>query len=163
MMQMVMPYLTEIAAGVAVVALIVAIWALVAAGQAKKRLHLELAGVSRLANGDGWSEALAKLNDLPELESRIGGRIDELENQQSLVISRLGLVRYNAFEDTGADLSFSLAILTDQGNGIVLTSLWGRDEVRVYAKPLESLSSRYALSNEEKQALDLARSQRRAP
>ncbi|MCY0885275.1 MAG: DUF4446 family protein, partial [Firmicutes bacterium] len=47
------------------------------------------------------------------------------------------------------------------GDGLVLTGLWGRDEVRVYAKPVEGAQSRYALSEEERAAIDLAMRDRR--
>lgn len=69
------------------------------------------------------------------------------------------LSRYNAFRDTGGDLSFSLAIINDVGNGFVLSSIHGREESRTYAKPVEGGKSAYNLSAEEKEALKRALSQ----
>ncbi len=83
-------------------------------------------------------------------------RLTTIEQKQLYNFDKLGLVRFNPFEDTGADLSFSLSVLNDRGDGVVITSLWGREEVRVYAKPVQQLESRYVLSQEEKQAIDLA-------
>ncbi len=69
---------------------------------------------------------------------------------------KVGLVRYDAFDDVGGGLSFSLALMDDWGNGFILTCLNGRQESRVYAKPLERGESIYALSEEEKEALQKA-------
>jgi hypothetical protein len=65
-------------------------------------------------------------------------------------------VRYNAFDKTGSDLSFTLALLNDQMDGFVLTSIFGREDSRVYAKPLLGGKSQYALSQEEQQAIKAA-------
>ena len=51
-------------------------------------------------------------------------------------VRNVALLRYDAFEDVGGRLSFSCALLDDQGNGVVLTSINGRQETRVYAKPV---------------------------
>jgi len=81
----------------------------------------------------------------------------ELARRQLLThLQHVNLVRFNAFADTGSDLSFSLALLDAGGNGVVLTSLYGRDESRIYAKPIRGSSSSYALSSEEKLAISRA-------
>ncbi len=68
-----------------------------------------------------------------------------------------GLVRYRAFTDIGGDQSFSLALVDEQGNGVLLSALHGRDETRVYAKALTQWRSSHSLSAEEQQALAQAR------
>ena len=80
-----------------------------------------------------------------------------IEQRQRMSKSKLGIKRYNAFSDQGSDLSFSLALLDDLDNGIVLSGLHNRDSSYVYAKPLEQGTSKYALSPEEKEAVELAR------
>jgi hypothetical protein len=78
------------------------------------------------------------------------GRLDEaLRNSVQCV----GVVRFDAFEDMGGQLSFSAALLDGHGRGLVLTSINGRRETRIYAKPVEEGSSRYNLSDEEKEAI----------
>lgn len=67
-----------------------------------------------------------------------------------------GLVRFQAFPNIGGDQSFGLALLDGDGNGIVLSSIFGRDESRIYCKPVEKGKSSYTLSKEEQQAIDLA-------
>ncbi len=66
------------------------------------------------------------------------------------------LLRFKAFENTGGDQSFALAILDEAGNGFVLSSIFGREESRVYCKPISKGVSNYALSNEEKEAIHKA-------
>jgi hypothetical protein len=69
------------------------------------------------------------------------------------------MVRYNAFPDTGSDQSFSVAMLDADGNGLVLSSLYGRTETRTYAKPVQGGKSTYPLSDEETAALLQAQGQ----
>ena len=69
---------------------------------------------------------------------------------------KIGIVRYNAFKDTGRDLSFSLAILDAHNNGVVLNGIYARDCSNIYAKPVENGESKYVLSNEEKEAINKA-------
>jgi hypothetical protein len=71
-------------------------------------------------------------------------------------VQRVGLVRYDAFEDMGGHLSFSAALLDGSGNGLVITSINGRQDTRCYAKPVEAWNSRHNLSEEEEQAIRLA-------
>jgi hypothetical protein len=68
-------------------------------------------------------------------------------------VQHVGLVRYDAFEDVGGRLSFSCAMLDDHGTGVVMTSINGRQDTRVYAKPIVDGRSQYNLSIEEEEAI----------
>ncbi len=68
-------------------------------------------------------------------------------------VQRVGLVRYDAFEDVGGRLSFSCAMLNDEGDGVVVTSINGRQDTRVYAKPVYRGESVHNLSEEEAAAI----------
>lgn len=95
-----------------------------------------------------------------ELDRRLGlleARLAALEEGVLGSLQRLGLVRFNAFDDTGSDQSFALALVDAGDNGFLLTSLYGRNESRVYAKPLLDGKSPYKLSGEELEALARAR------
>ncbi len=81
---------------------------------------------------------------------------EELERRLASSIRRWGLVRFNAFEGTGGEQSFALALLDDQGNGVVLSSLQGRGENRLYAKTVTKWASLHNLSVEEKDAIGQA-------
>ncbi|HEY6567022.1 MAG TPA: DUF4446 family protein [Actinomycetota bacterium] len=78
------------------------------------------------------------------------------KRQQVLIegsVRHLSLLRYDAFEDVGGRLSFSCAMLDEHGSGVVLTSINGRQETRVYAKPITERASSYNLSVEEAEAI----------
>lgn len=67
--------------------------------------------------------------------------------------ANINMKRYNAYEDTGNDLSFTIAVLNDLQDGFVLSSLYSRNDQRVYAKPIENGQSKYTLSDEEKEVV----------
>jgi Protein of unknown function (DUF4446) len=77
-------------------------------------------------------------------------------------VRNVALLRYDAFEDVGGRLSFSCALLDDRGNGVVLTSINGRQETRVYAKPVTQGTSSHNLSLEEEEAIRRALGERQA-
>lgn len=83
----------------------------------------------------------------------LGGILEELVDRGQGNIQKIGLVRFNPFADTGANMSFSLALLDGKGDGIVISSLHGRDGTRIYGKSIENGKSEYHLTDEEKQAL----------
>lgn len=80
----------------------------------------------------------------------------KLEDLGKSSFRKAGLVRFNAFDDIGGELSFSLALIDQWGNGFLITSIQGRHESRVYAKPLEGGESPFPLSEEEKEAVKKA-------
>ncbi|MBI5878860.1 MAG: DUF4446 family protein [Chloroflexi bacterium] len=80
-----------------------------------------------------------------------------VQAQLPSALQRVGIVRFNPFEDTGGDQSFALCIADANGNGVVINGLYRRNESRVFAKPLVAWLSTYTLSNEEKQAIGRAR------
>src|SRR3989344_6580947 len=84
-------------------------------------------------------------------------RLEIAEDELSKDISKIGLVRYNPFSDAGGDQSFALALLNEQKNGVVISSLYGREMNRVYAKKIEKgESAKHQLTDEERQAISEA-------
>jgi hypothetical protein len=72
-------------------------------------------------------------------------------------VQGVGVVRYNPVPGVGSNLSFSLALLDGRANGVVVSVITGRDGSRVYGKAVEGGTSTYPLSDEERQALAIAR------
>ena len=103
---------------------------------------------------------------LREYVERMGTIEHDLESLKAFIedvhvasqrhLQGIGVVRFNAFDDIGGNQSFAIALLDGKGDGIVLSGLYGRDGSRVYAKPVEGGLSKYALSNEEKAAVEQA-------
>lgn len=86
--------------------------------------------------------------------------LDALAGLLRSKVSTAQVLRYNAFSDSGSDLSFSVALIDDDANGVVISSIYGRDESRSYAKPIERGQSRYTLAEEEQYVLDSALAKR---
>jgi hypothetical protein len=82
-----------------------------------------------------------------------GARIRAMEGVSRHAVQRVGLVRYNPYEDTGGNQSFALALLDADANGVVLTSLHSRNATRVYLRTIVAGRSDAALSAEEAEAL----------
>jgi hypothetical protein len=77
-----------------------------------------------------------------------------LKNQMDKCVQKCNIVRYNAFKDTGSDLSFSLALLDNFNDGFIITGIYGRNESITYAKPVSKGVSKYPLSVEEELVLN---------
>lgn len=148
--------------GSGVMGLIALVLAVVAMSRATrwKRRYMQMFGDTGQTVEEAMMESKNQAQTASQTVQDMQHRVEQLESRQHRNFDRLGMVRFNPFGDTGADLSFSLAVLNDMGDGWVMTSLWGREEVRVYAKPIEAKDSRYALSQEERQAIDMAHSSR---
>jgi hypothetical protein len=75
------------------------------------------------------------------------------KNQMDKCMQKCNIIRYNAFSDTGSDLSFSIAMLDNFNDGFIITGIYGRNESVTYAKPVAKGTSKYPLSVEEEMVL----------
>ena len=95
----------------------------------------------------------------PQVPADIEGlraEVQALRMEAAGALRHLAVVRYDAFGDMGGHLSWSLALLDDGGNGVVLTSIHGRSEARTYAKNITAWKCEQALSPEEDEAVKFA-------
>ena len=117
--------------------------------------------MKKIGNGNNLDEMLKKyLDDVKEIKkdnSEIKAYYTKLDKDISECIQKIGVVRYNAFREVGGDLSFAMALLDREDNGIVLNGIYGSESSNIYAKPIKSGKSTYQLSEEEKYSIDLAR------
>ena len=90
--------------------------------------------------------------ELAAEREQLASNVQTVTQSVSSVLRRVALIRYDAFDDLGGRLSFSLAIMDDQGSGIVLTSIAGTSDTRLYAKSMTLGTAEHALSPEEEQA-----------
>ncbi len=79
-----------------------------------------------------------------------------IDRRSQRSLQHIGFVRFNPFEDTGSDQSFAIALLDDARDGIVISSLHGRANTRLFAKPVSAGESSHHLSDEESQAIRIA-------
>lgn len=96
---------------------------------------------------------LDKVMEVARELDELAARSAVLEANVRRAFQRIGVVRFNPFEDTGGNQSFAVALVDAQGDGFVLSSLHGRGGTRVYAKSLAGGRSDAALSDEESEAL----------
>jgi hypothetical protein len=135
--------------------------------------HLMKARHAGQGNSEGLqdflrSEVQSVASGLRSDVERAGQSAQENASALRACLQRTGLVRYDAFPGVGGEQSFSLALLDAEGSGLVITGLYGRHDMRVYAKPVvagsEPATSRgehgdgFVFSDEERQAVAMARS-----
>ena len=94
---------------------------------------------------------------LPEDVTGLRQEVAALRVETAGALRHLAVVRYDAFGDMGGHLSWSLALLDDAGDGVVLTSIHGRSDARTYAKSVSSWTCEQQLSPEEHEAIAHAR------
>lgn len=101
---------------------------------------------------------IGEVEEVKEEEIRIKKRCSEIEKNMEKCLQKVGLVRYNAFNNTGSDLCFALALLDFEDNGVIVNGIYSRDNTTTtYAKPIENGKSKYTLTKEEQEALDIAK------
>ncbi len=110
---------------------------------------------------ENLEEILAELRALKRDSEKISKELESLKRENMSNFQKFGLVRFNPFKEMGSNQSFSLCLLDGQDNGIVLTSLYGKEGNRVYGKPLKGGKSEYLLSDEEKKAIEYAKEKSR--
>ena len=96
------------------------------------------------------------VENVDEKNKEIEKYCDRLDKNISQCIQKIGMVRYSAFKDTGSDLSFALAMLDDNNDGVILNGIYSREMSNIYAKQVKNGSAINKLSEEEKQALEKA-------
>jgi hypothetical protein len=96
------------------------------------------------------------LGRLFDLDAAHKERDDEIDGRLRGAVQRVGLVKFDAFDDVGGGLSFALALLDDKGSGVVVSSLYGRTDSTVYIKDVSRGGSSHELTPEEKEAISRA-------
>lgn len=116
--------------------------------------------MKKLGNGKNIEEDLEtymyRVEKVEKQNGEITSYVKSLDEDLTRCIQKVGIVRYNAFKDTGSDLSFALALLDENDNGVVLNGIYSREMSNIYAKPVEHGKSNYTISEEEAQAIQKA-------
>lgn len=119
-----------------------------------KRYKSFMKKLSRSTNiEEALKEYMDKVNIVKEEQKEILENIKGIEQELALCTKKVGLVRYNAFKDTGSDLSFALAMLDSNNNGVILNGIYSREMSNIYAKNVKEGKATTKISEEEEQAL----------
>ncbi len=152
-------YLLLAVAVAALVSIVLSTVAVLRGKALRKRYRKMMLGREELCLEELLNHHGALIEEAIHRQKLVDRRLAGIEDKLQLAVAGVGLVRYNAFRETGSDLSFSLALLDRNFDGMVLTSLFGREESRCYGKPVKGGQSTHLLSEEEMQALNEARKQ----
>ena len=118
--------------------------------------------LEKLGNGKDIEEDLEtymyRVEKVEKQNNEILNYVKTLDEDLTRCIQKVGMVRYNAFKDTGSDLSFTLALLDEHNDGVVLNGIYSREMSNIYAKPVKNGTSTYTMSDEERQAVQKAMS-----
>ena len=116
--------------------------------------------MTKLGKGENINEMLEgyvkNVDEIKAENKEIIEYCQKLDDRSNDYLKKMGMVRYNAYKDTGRNLSFALAILDNENNGFVLNGIYARDNSNIYAKPVVNGKSEYVLSNEEEEAISKA-------
>jgi len=125
-------------------------------------IYLEVR-LKRLFKGSSGKDLEGVVSSIKKDIEKLDGKNNDIEeyikNAEPRLrksIKNVGAVRFDSFQGAGGGQSFAIALLDENKNGVVLSSLYGRDTHRVYAKPIESRKSQYKLSDEEEEAIQKA-------
>ena len=116
--------------------------------------------MQKLGNGKNVEEDLEnymyRVDRVEKQNVEINSIIKGMNKNLEKCVQKIGIVRYNAFKDVGSDLSFTLALLDENDDGVVLNGIYSREMSNIYAKPVEKGKSTYTLSEEEQEAIKKA-------
>ena len=150
-------YLIYIGGGLLILCLILLLIEHIRLSRLVKKYKLLIQGLSEKNVEDLMVSYSGELLDIKDqINGDIEGRIKNLENRMPTCLRNFGLVSYNAFENIGNNMSFSLSALDDKKNGFLLTGIYTRENSYLYAKEIISGQSKKELSREEKEALSKA-------
>jgi hypothetical protein len=122
-----------------------------------RKLSLRLNRLTLGTNGKNLEESIFRLMDDHVIFQNRVERIEEttgrINSELKSSIRGVATVRFNAFSDVGGKQSFATALVAEDGSGVIVSSLYARERVNVYAKPIVNFQSEYELSVEEARAL----------
>ncbi len=144
-----------LAGGLAILLLLFIIMA-ISHSQFKKKYYKLVGDMDNETIDNILLESNRELEEIRHNTEDIKGDVENIRTRLSLSLQNIGLVRYNAFGEMGPELSFSIALLDEYLNGVVITSIYGGAESVSYAKPIVKGNSEYSLSVEEMQAINKA-------
>ena len=138
--------LNYILAGIVV---ILAIWILLL----ERRLKSFFSG-TKSKNLEGVLTDISKqITEVKKTQVQINEHLYTVDTRLDKSIRSIQTKRFNPFEDAGSNQSFALSFLNDDGDGVIISSLYARDRMSIFAKPITKGQSEFELSIEEKEVL----------
>ena len=141
-------------AGVAVIILLLLFWII----RLERKLR-KLLGGRKGTLDDAFDNLRKEVESLKRYSENSTEKFQVIDNKLKRTISGNETVRFNPFKGTGSgsNQSFATALINSEGDGVILSSLYSRDHVSIFSKPVKRLMSEYELTSEEKMALQKAK------
>ena len=146
-----------VAALILLVLLIITIVNLVQIKKLKKKYEKFMNGSDAQTLEDTIANHLNEIDGLISSNSSNEKNIEKLTNQIQFAIQKVGLVKYDAFQEMGGKLSFSLCLLNEKEDGFIINAMNSREGCYTYIKEIIAGNCVIILSDEEKEALDMAK------
>jgi hypothetical protein len=150
-----LPTITLILAGLALLLAGYCTWQIISINRLKKAFF---AGGKALSLESVIYSLKQELQNSREQEAVLEQGLTELKTKVTFAVQKVGLVRFNPFNDGGGNFSFSLALLDERDTGIIFTSMYGREQNRIYTKKIDQGKCEIKLTEEEEQAVEKANS-----
>ena len=122
----------------------------------KKRYKKMMTGVDGANLERMMIGCIDSIKDINNENEKLWAETKEIKDLLQRAVTRMAIVRFRAFEDMGGDLSYAVAMLDSNNNGVIMSSIFAREDSRSYAKPIVNGQSTYALTKEEEEALQQA-------
>ncbi|MFA4975552.1 MAG: DUF4446 family protein [Candidatus Paceibacterota bacterium] len=97
------------------------------------------------------------ISKLKSAKENIEKELIEINKKLKKSVRGLETIRFNPFPDQGSNQSFAVGILNEEGDGVVFSSLYSRERMSIFAKPVKNGKSEYELTTEEKEVLAKAK------
>jgi hypothetical protein len=122
------------------------------------KLRRFLIGIDSNHIGESLTHVSRSLEDLEQFRNRIEEYLAHVEKRLKKSVQSVHTVRFNPFKGTGGggNQSFSTVFLNEEGDGVIISSLYSREHVSIYSKPVKKHDSEFELSEEERESLDSA-------
>ena len=112
-------------------------------------------------NAQSLEDTLLHLSDeikrMNQVEESMGVAMKDLHKRLKTSITGVGVVRFNPFAHSGGNQSFAIAFLNEHGDGVIISTLYGRERTSIFAKPIKKYKSEFELTTEEQKAIEEAR------
>ncbi len=140
--------------GVVITLLVVAILRL------EMRLRKVLRGNRTKSIDESFDQIETEVKEIKDFKKDVSKYLESVESRLNKSVQGIGTVRFNPFKGTGSggNQSFATSFITSKGEGVTISTLYSRDHVSVFAKPIKDFKSEFELTGEEKESLEMAKS-----
>ena len=140
--------------------IILLIWSIISNIRIKNIHNKDKNFMEKLGDGKNIKEDLEKymtrVSTTEDEIRKLSVYYKDLDKKTKKCLQKVGILRYNAYKDTGSDLSFAVCLLDEKNNGVVFNGIYSRDMSNIYAKPIENGTSKYKITPEEQEAINRA-------